>query len=77
MSTLGVGQFLSRTSNNFFLKSIFFSSMSALIKTRICNSLGMRMKFKAPFMSGEEKHGHRFDFPLFFKISMQFLAPGV
>ena len=27
-------------------------------------------------MSGEEKHSHRFDLPLFFNKSMQFLAPG-
>ena len=28
------------------------------------------------FTSGEEKHGHHFDLPLFFKKSKQFLAPG-
>ena len=33
------------------------------------------MKFKTLFMSDAEKHGHNFDLPLFFKISMQFLAP--
>ena len=27
------------------------------------------------FMSDEEKHGHHFDLPLFFNITMQFLAP--
>ena len=31
MSTLGVGQFPSRTSNNFFLKGIFLGSISASI----------------------------------------------
>ena len=30
------------------------------------------MKF---FMSDEEKHGHHFDLPFFFKISKQLLAP--
>ena len=35
MSTLGVGQFPSRTSNNFFLESIFPSSMSASIKKKV------------------------------------------
>ena len=43
--------------------------------TRICASLGLRMKFKTLFMSGEEKFGHNFDLPLFFNMSKQFLAP--
>ena len=30
-----------------------------MIKTRICASLGLRMKFKTLFMSDEEKHAHR------------------
>ena len=34
------------------------------------------MKCQTPLMSDEEKHGHHFDLPLFFNISMQFLAPG-
>ena len=34
------------------------------------------MKFKTPFMSGEEKHGHHFDLPLFFNMSKNFLVPG-
>ena len=42
--------------------------------TRICASLGLRMKFKTLF--DEEKHGHHFYLPLFFNIFMQFLAPG-
>ena len=37
--------------------------------------LGLCMKFKTLFISDEEKHGHTFDLPLFFYISMQFLAP--
>ena len=43
----------------------------------IYGTLGLRMKFKNLFMSNEEKHGHHFDLPLFFNISMlmQFLAP--
>ena len=44
-------------------------------RTRICASLGSRMKFKTLFMSGEEKHGHHFDLPLFFNMLKQFLAP--
>ena len=36
---------------------------------------GSRMKFKTLFMSDEEKHGNYFDLPLFFNISMHFLAP--
>ena len=43
--------------------------MSALIKTRICASLGLRMKFKTLFMSD-------FNLPLFFNMSKQLLAPG-
>ena len=39
--------------------------------TRICASLGLRMKFITLFMSDEEKHGHHFDLPLFFNIPMQ------
>ena len=70
MSIFGVEQFPSRTLNNFFLKSIFLSSMSASIKkTRTCASLGLRMKFKTLFMID-------FDLLLFFNISKQFLAPG-
>ena len=34
---------------------------------------GFRMKFKTLSMSGEEKHGHHFDFPIFFNMSKQFL----
>ena len=47
-------------------------------ETRICANLGLCMKLKTLFMSDadEEKHGHHFDLPLFFNISMQFLAPG-
>ena len=44
--------------------------------TRIRASLGLRMKCKTLFMSGEEKHGHYFDLRLFFIMSKQFLAPG-
>ena len=40
-----------------------------LRKTRICASLGFRMKFKTLFMSDH-------DFLLFFNMSNQFLAPG-
>ena len=45
-------------------------------ETRICANLGLCMKLKTLFMSDEEKHGHHFDLPLFFNISMHFLAPG-
>ena len=45
-------------------------------RTKTCASLGLRMKFKTLFMSGEEKHGHYFDLPLFFNMSKHFLAPG-
>ena len=44
--------------------------------TRICASLGLRMKFKTLFMSDKEKHSHHFDLPLFSNMSKQFLAPG-
>ena len=44
--------------------------------TRICASLGFRMKFKTLFMSDEEKHDHHFDLQLFFNMPKQFLAPG-
>ena len=40
-----------------------------LILTRICASLGLRMKFKTLFMSDH-------DLLLFFNMSNQFLAPG-
>ena len=33
--------------------------------TRICASLGLRVKFKTLFMRDEEKHGQHFDLPLF------------
>ena len=46
------------------------------MKTRICASLGLRMKFKTLFMSNEEERGHHFDLPLFLNISKQFLVPG-
>ena len=46
------------------------------LETRMCNSLGLRMKFKTLFMSDEEKLGHHFDWPLFFNMSKPFLAPG-
>ena len=44
--------------------------------TRICASLGLRMKCKTLFMSSDEKHSHHFDLPPFFNMSKQFLAPG-
>ena len=37
----------------------------------------LHMKFKTIFMSNEEKHGHHFDLPLFFNISMQIFDPGM
>ena len=47
-----------------------------MIKTRICASLGLHMKFKTLFMSDEEKHAHHSDLPLFLNMSKQFFAPG-
>ena len=55
---------------------IIIHNYALLYITRICASLGLRMKFKTLFMSGEEKHGNHLDLPLFFNSSKQFLAPG-
>ena len=46
------------------------------LETRIFASLRLRMKFKTLFMSDEEKLGHHFDWPLYFNIFKEFLAPG-
>ena len=40
------------------------------------HQFGVAHKFETLFLSNEEKHGHRFDLPLFFNMSQQFLAPG-
>ena len=46
------------------------------VLTRICASLGLRMKLKTLFMSDEEKHSHHFYLPfLAFNMLKHFLAP--
>ena len=47
---------------------------TSTIITRVCATVGLRMKFKTLFMS-DEKHGHHFDLPLLFNMSNQCLAP--
>ena len=51
------------------LMYLSFRLPGIMLRTRICASLGLRMKFKTLFISNH-------DLLLFFNMSNQFLAPG-
>ena len=57
-----------------FIRTILAEAFK--LTTRICASLGLRLKFKTLFTRDEEKHSYHFDWPLFFNMSKQFLASG-